>query len=146
MKYWGKCLLTATYLIIRFSSKVLKGLSPFHVLFGLKPNNEYRRVYSILYYASILKDGRDKSQARLVPCVFLVYPFGQKDYKLLNLETHQIFTSRDVVFHEKILPYHSSHSTNGSNIFPRPKELEMYVYKDYNIISSTIVGQNQSSK
>lgn len=35
-------------------------------------------------------------------------PHSPKAYKLLNLETNKIFVSRDVIFHEKHLPYHLS--------------------------------------
>ena len=38
---------------------------------------------------------------------FLGYPLGQKAYKLYDLETHHVFTSRDVVSHEGIFPYES---------------------------------------
>jgi len=48
----------------------------------------------------------------------LGYPFGQKAYKLLNLETHQVFTSRDVIFHETILPYKHVSNNTGSVLFP----------------------------
>jgi hypothetical protein len=39
--------------------------------------------------------------------VFLGYPFGVKAYKLLDLQTGQIFLSQDVHFHESIFPFHS---------------------------------------
>lgn len=78
MKYWVECVLTATYLINRFPSKFLKGLSPFHILFGQKPNYEHLRVFGSLCYASTLKAGRDKFQARSVPCVFFLVPIWSK--------------------------------------------------------------------
>ncbi|KAH9717541.1 hypothetical protein KPL71_021864 [Citrus sinensis] len=45
---------------------------------------------------------------------------GQKAYKLYDLDTHQMFTSRDVVFHETIFPYESipSPSLNSDHVIP----------------------------
>jgi len=136
--------LTATYLINRFPSKVLKGASLFQILFGQKPHYEHLRVFGSLFYASTFEAGRDKFQARAVPCVFLGYPFGYKAYKLLSLETYHIFTSRKVVFHEKVLPYHTSPSTHSSNIFPHPKSSEIHIWEDHSVIPSTSSYQDQS--
>ena len=36
---------------------------------------------------------------------FLGYPYGVKGYRVLDLSTKTVFTSRDVIFHENHFPY-----------------------------------------
>jgi len=69
--------------------------------------------------------------SQAVPCVFLGYPFGQKAYKVLNLETHRVFTSRDVVFHEETLPYKSISAADNSTIFPNFSSHEYHEHEPF---------------
>jgi len=107
IKYWGECVLTATYLINRMPTKVLGGRTPYEVLNGKPPCYDHLRAFGCLCYMSTLKHGRDKFQLRAKPCVFMGYPFGKKAYKVMDLETHIFHVSRDVVFHEAIFPFAS---------------------------------------
>ncbi|XP_019258757.1 PREDICTED: uncharacterized protein LOC109236973 [Nicotiana attenuata] len=106
LKYWGECVLTATYLN-RFPSSVLQNTSPFEKLHGNSPSYDHLRSFGCLCHASSPKPGRDKFQSRSIPAVFIGYPCGKKGYKLLSLLNHSIFYSRDVHFYETIFPYHS---------------------------------------
>nr|XP_016498336.1 PREDICTED: uncharacterized protein LOC107817072 [Nicotiana tabacum] len=60
---------------------------------------------------------QDKLDPRVVTCVYLDYPTGMKGYRLLNLQTREIFVSRNAIFHESIFPFTSLH-TNFSPLFP----------------------------
>lgn len=78
IKYWGECVLTSTYLINKFPSKVLAGSSPYELLFSKSPSYDNLKPFGCLTYICTTKPYRDKFSARAVPSVFLGYPFGKK--------------------------------------------------------------------
>ncbi|XP_070047522.1 uncharacterized protein [Nicotiana tomentosiformis] len=66
-------------------------------------------------FSQLLKN-RDKLDPRALPDVFLGYPYGKKGYKVLSLQSNQVFISRDVKFIENIFPF--SYSKPISHLFP----------------------------
>ncbi|CAM8969964.1 unnamed protein product [Rhodiola kirilowii] len=58
-----------------------------------------------LCYGAAIRRGIDKFDARGRRSVLLGYPSGQKGYRLYDLQTKEIYHSRDVVFHEDQFPF-----------------------------------------
>lgn len=112
IKYWGECILTAAYLINRLPTPVLNNKSPFELLHKKLPHYSQLRIFGCLCFASVHES--DKFASRAIRSVFIGYPADQKGYKLLNLSNHSIFTSRHVIFHENMFPYHLNiHNTSS---------------------------------
>lgn len=77
--------------------------SPFECLYNTRPDYSLLKVFGCLCYASI--HGPDKFDSRVIRSVFLRYPNDHRGYKLLNLDSKQLFVTRHVVFHETVFPY-----------------------------------------
>ncbi|GMJ13617.1 hypothetical protein HRI_005030900 [Hibiscus trionum] len=106
LRFWGECILTATFLINRLPSRILGDQSPYELLHSHKPSYSCLKVFGSLCFVSTLKSQRDKFSERVLPGVFLGYVPGVKGYKVYILQTRAIVVSRNVVFHEDIFPFH----------------------------------------
>ncbi|GJS34095.1 retrovirus-related pol polyprotein from transposon TNT 1-94 [Tanacetum coccineum] len=104
-KFWGDCVLTATYLINKMPMKILDWKTPFEMLYGMPLSYDHLRVIGCLCFATVTKPHKDKFAPRSIKSVLIGYPPGQKGYKLYDLQTQEVFCSRDVSFQENVFPF-----------------------------------------
>lgn len=77
--FWRDCLLTATYLLNKIPSRILRSKSPYEFLYGQPPSYSHLKTFGCLAYATISIPQRDKLHPRAIPCVFVGYPFAKRD-------------------------------------------------------------------
>lgn len=104
IKYWGKCVLAAVYLLNRLPSSDINGKTPYELLYSKSPSLSHLRVIGCLCYASSVPKG-DKFSERAKSAVLMGYSETQKGYLLMELNTKSFFVSRDVVFKEDVFPF-----------------------------------------
>ena len=86
VKFWGEAVMTAAHLINRTPTKVLQGRSPYEMLHGTTPQYDHLRVFGSLCYTHHRSRDRDKFGPRSRRCIFTGYPFGQKGWKVYDLD------------------------------------------------------------
>lgn len=99
-KYWTDFITTIIYIISRNLTPNLDYKSPYELIYNKKPSYSHLKEFSCLCFASTLTHARTKFEPRACKCLIFDYPYSVKGYKLLDLNTNQIFISCDVIFHE----------------------------------------------
>ncbi|XP_010513597.1 PREDICTED: uncharacterized protein LOC104789625 [Camelina sativa] len=96
------------FLINRMPRPVLANKSPYELLLTKLPDYSLLKRFGCLCYVSTNPHERNKFSPRARPCVFLRYPVGYKEYKVMDLESNAISISRNVVFQEDVFPFKTS--------------------------------------
>ncbi|GKD57394.1 copia protein [Tanacetum coccineum] len=104
-------------LVAAICSEVMKMFKGKGVADGSPANAN--QASSSMHYAVILPH-RDNLEPRGLKCVLLGYLLNSKGYNLYDLNTKQVFHSRDVVFEEKVFPFKAQlvSSSDKAEVFP----------------------------
>ena len=101
-------------------SSVLQQKTPNELLYVQEPSYNHLKVYGYLCFVSTPKHNRDKFAPQGNPCVFLSCPYGKKAYKLYDLTTKKILSSRDFHFYETYFPFHHLKELSSTSPLPPP--------------------------
>ena len=105
LHYWQDALSTAAHTLNRLPTKALNnGLTPHEAITGCAATNEHLRPFGCLVTAHIPDARRRKLDAKAREGIMIGYPTNQKGYRIMDRETKENFTSRDVKFFENIFP------------------------------------------
>jgi hypothetical protein len=115
--FWSYAVVHATYIINRIATPVLKGKSPYEMMFNTLPDLNVLKVFGSLAYASTLQINKTKLSPRGRKCIYLGHKQGVKGIILYDLQTKDIFISRNVTHHDHILPYVTNSSSPKWNYY-----------------------------
>lgn len=102
------------------SSSVLNHKTPYEILHGQPPSYTYLKTFGSLCFISAPKHNREKFAPRGNPCVFFDYPYGKKAYKVYDLKSKKVFSSRDIHFYGTYFPFHHITESSPSSPLPSP--------------------------
>ncbi|KAI5355015.1 hypothetical protein L3X38_007910 [Prunus dulcis] len=102
-KFWGEAVNTAVYIRDRCPTKALEKVSPFEAFSGRKSGVKHLKVFGSICFCHVPNQLRSKLEDAAVKCIFVGYGKCEKGYRVYNLQTNKITTSRSVIFDENSL-------------------------------------------
>lgn len=85
IRFWGNCVKTVVYVINRLPTTVLKGRTPYELLYGKELKIDHSRVFGYQCHFTTLPKG-DKVAPKSRKTVFIGYSETPKGYRLYDLE------------------------------------------------------------
>ncbi|KAE8699425.1 hypothetical protein F3Y22_tig00110578pilonHSYRG00054 [Hibiscus syriacus] len=99
-RFWAEAMRTATFVINRLPQPRLGFVSPFEILWNIKPTVSYFRVFGCVCYVFVPDHLRSKFDKKAVRCIFVGYDSQRKGWKCCDPISGRCYTSRNVVFDE----------------------------------------------
>nr|CAD1834390.1 unnamed protein product [Ananas comosus var. bracteatus] len=119
-RFWAECMRTAAHVINRLPQQKLGFISPYQVLWKIKPTVSHFRVFGYVCYVFVPDHLRSKFDKKAIRCIFVGYDSERKGWKCCDLTTGRCYTSRNVVFDEA-----SSWWSSQEVILPDSKEIKI---------------------
>ena len=91
---------TAAHVINKLPQPKLGFVSPFEILWDMKPKISYFRAFGCVCYVFVLDHLCSKFDKKTVKCIFVGYDNQRKGWKCCDPTSGKYYTSRDVVFDE----------------------------------------------
>jgi hypothetical protein len=118
--FWGEAVLTATYLINRMPSRVLKFQTPYQTLLTAFPHIKFLsnldpKIFGCSVFVHVHQTHRSKLDPRSIKCIFIGYSSNHKGYKCYSPTTKRVYHSLDVTFFEH-QAYYPTSDIQGENI------------------------------
>ncbi|KAK2452382.1 putative mitochondrial protein [Trifolium repens] len=113
---WGEAVSTATYLINRMPSRVLKFQTPFQVISNCFPQTRVLSTLPIKVFGCsvFVHHQASKLDPRALKCIFVGYSPNQKGYKCYSPISRKFYNSMDVTFFEN-QPFYTKTDIQGEN-------------------------------
>lgn len=120
------------HLINRIPSRTIKNKSPYQLLYSKPLTLVHLKVFGCLAYGSTLVSHRSKFSPRARKSIFLGYKEGTKGYILYDLDTEEVFVSRNVSFYENHFPL-------------KPEIVKLSSTVPHNVLSNSHLVENEDS-
>ena len=104
--FWVDAFSTAAYIINRLPTPLLRGKSPFELLYCSSPNYENFHPFGCRVYPCLRNYMTNKFSPRSIPCIFMGYSFSHKGFRCLDPTTSRIYITRHAQFDEHHFPFH----------------------------------------
>lgn len=72
----------------------------FEVWMDIKPLIQRLKTFKSIYYSLVSLIKKSKFDKKAIKGIFIRYVLNAKEHRIYNLETKQIFVSRDATFYE----------------------------------------------
>ncbi|KAJ4711692.1 Retrovirus-related Pol polyprotein from transposon TNT 1-94 [Melia azedarach] len=120
LKFWWEAFNTATFLINRISTPVLRNISPFEALFHTKPDFSMIKTFGCECYPFLRPYNKHKLNFHTSKCVLLGLSVFHKGYLCLH-HSGRIYIARHVVFNENSFPFENDPNFRKNQCLVNPE-------------------------